>query len=272
MSYLEAPATKLLATHCAVCRKALVDAVSVESGMGPDCRRKYLKPEEGAPEHRAQANKLVYLVAAKQEGPEVLEAVSAVAALGFKTLADILIKRLAKVRITVEGSTLLLKSPYSETAVPLLARVPGRRWDKERKLNTFPVSSRGKLWDALKAGYNGVIAHGPNGFFTIGASASTTLPVVNEDEAAAKHAPVLDRYTAVAVETALLERGHTSMTTEATPQLHPDERYMMEMDAKADREQTEREERAKHEARGAQSARGSLQQIRRKFKADLYRS
>ena len=40
-SYLTAPATKMLATHCAVCARALVDAKSVELGIGPDCRKKY---------------------------------------------------------------------------------------------------------------------------------------------------------------------------------------------------------------------------------------
>jgi hypothetical protein len=41
MSYESAPATKLLATHCACCSRPLVDAVSVETGIGPDCRKKH---------------------------------------------------------------------------------------------------------------------------------------------------------------------------------------------------------------------------------------
>lgn len=35
-TYENAPATKMLATNCVVCGRALVDAVSVEMGIGPD--------------------------------------------------------------------------------------------------------------------------------------------------------------------------------------------------------------------------------------------
>jgi hypothetical protein len=37
-NYVNAAATKLLATHCACCGKPLVDADSVQAGVGPDCR------------------------------------------------------------------------------------------------------------------------------------------------------------------------------------------------------------------------------------------
>ena len=38
MSYENAPATMLVATHCCVCNRPLVDADSVEMGIGPTCR------------------------------------------------------------------------------------------------------------------------------------------------------------------------------------------------------------------------------------------
>ena len=41
MSYENAPATRMLATHCAACGRPLVDATSVETGMGPVCRERY---------------------------------------------------------------------------------------------------------------------------------------------------------------------------------------------------------------------------------------
>lgn len=37
-TYENAPATKFVATHCACCGRALVDALSVQTGIGPDCR------------------------------------------------------------------------------------------------------------------------------------------------------------------------------------------------------------------------------------------
>lgn len=41
MTYEAAPATKMLAVDCACCRKELLDAKSVELGMGPVCRKKH---------------------------------------------------------------------------------------------------------------------------------------------------------------------------------------------------------------------------------------
>jgi len=63
MSYETAPATILLATRCCVCNRPLVDAVSVELGIGPDCREKYGYNVDVEPEAREAANKLVHRVA-----------------------------------------------------------------------------------------------------------------------------------------------------------------------------------------------------------------
>jgi hypothetical protein len=41
MSYENAPATIMLATHCACCARSLVDAASIEAGMGPVCRKRH---------------------------------------------------------------------------------------------------------------------------------------------------------------------------------------------------------------------------------------
>jgi hypothetical protein len=41
MSYENAPATEMLATHCAICSRPLLDAVSVEIGIGPVCRQRH---------------------------------------------------------------------------------------------------------------------------------------------------------------------------------------------------------------------------------------
>jgi len=40
-SYINATATKFIATHCAVCGKALVDADSVQMAIGPECRKRH---------------------------------------------------------------------------------------------------------------------------------------------------------------------------------------------------------------------------------------
>lgn len=49
MSHENAPATQLVATRCCACRTPLVDANSVELGIGPICRRKTAKEDVGQP-------------------------------------------------------------------------------------------------------------------------------------------------------------------------------------------------------------------------------
>jgi len=40
-TYENAPATRLLATRCACCGRKLVDALSVQTGIGPECRTRH---------------------------------------------------------------------------------------------------------------------------------------------------------------------------------------------------------------------------------------
>lgn len=93
-TYENAPATKLLATNCACCGRALVDAVSVETGIGPDCREKYgVSFEIGTPAHD-EANALVHEVARKGVSKERARQIfDRIAALGFVVLAERIAKR-----------------------------------------------------------------------------------------------------------------------------------------------------------------------------------
>lgn len=88
--------------------------------------------------------------------------------LGFQRLAARIAKRVAKVRIRIEDGLYVVKAPFDDNAVTLLRRVPGRWWDGERRVTTFPVTSRTALWKALKEAYRGFAADGPQGLFTIG--------------------------------------------------------------------------------------------------------
>lgn len=64
MSYTNAPACTMLATQCCVCNRPLLDAISVEMGIGPECRKKYMGKGEGLSEEaRKEANQIVYQLA-----------------------------------------------------------------------------------------------------------------------------------------------------------------------------------------------------------------
>lgn len=93
-SFVNAPATKLLATACACCGRALVDAVSVETGIGPECRKMHAVDVVVDESKRAEANVLVHSVAKKgvKKG-ECAKICKQLAALGFVVLAARIMKR-----------------------------------------------------------------------------------------------------------------------------------------------------------------------------------
>lgn len=168
MGYEDAKATKMLATHCAACGKELVDAVSVETGVGPVCRKKHGYNADVDPEARAEANKLVYLVALEQGGIKVAEATARLRELGFAKLADRIEKRAVSIRIEeLPSGRFAVKSPFDEAAVEAMKRTPGRRWNREEKVNSFPVTSKGAIWAILRRYYPGAIAVGPKGPFQV---------------------------------------------------------------------------------------------------------
>ncbi len=172
-NYENAPATKILATHCAACARPLLDAVSVEAGMGPDCRKKYMRADGATAEARTMANLIVNMIALKISGnPDFAETnvgigIDKLRELGFDKLADKLTKAHVSVRIEREAGARVVVSGYSESFVDAARRIPGRRWDKERKATTFPESAASDVFAALKASYPGATAHGPKGYFVL---------------------------------------------------------------------------------------------------------
>ena len=94
MSYENAPATKMLATNCACCGRPLVDAKSVECGIGPDCREKYGVDVDVTEAAREEANKIVFQLArgglTREDARPLFDKL---AALGFVVLAERVAKR-----------------------------------------------------------------------------------------------------------------------------------------------------------------------------------
>lgn len=168
-NYENAPATRMLASNCACCSRALVDAKSVEIGVGPECRKRHGLDIDVDENTRIQANKIVYEIALEQNGPMVVEKCVELRELGFTALAARILHRLKTIIITVEGDSLILKSPYDPEAVQAIASIPGRRWDRDRKVNSIPALQKRALWDVLKRHYRGFMGVGPKGAFEISA-------------------------------------------------------------------------------------------------------
>jgi len=203
--YTDATATELLATHCCLCGRALLDAASVERGLGPTCAEKAGVGEaaheadwtralavlaavtiDGASlsswscDARAVCNALVHRVGRDPLAAEVPAIVEAIEALGYLKLAATLADRLVPVtvRVEAEGEALVVSADLPRGAVfeaflAEMRRVPGRRWNSERKVDIIPAKSRKHLFAAL---LNGL----PEGAVIVG----TRVVVIHHDVAA----------------------------------------------------------------------------------------
>lgn len=168
-SYESAPATVMLATFCACCSRPLVDAKSVQTGMGPSCMSKHGFTLDVSEEARKEANRLVYEIALDQTGPRVMENLKALRVLGFDKLAERIEKRILVVDITVEGGSLVVKAPYNETFLQGSFGLKGRYFDRARKVTIIAASAKPELWTLLQRAYPGLTGRGPKGLFQIGA-------------------------------------------------------------------------------------------------------
>jgi len=165
MAYENAPATRMIAAECACCARPLVDSVSVETGMGPVCREKhgYFEPS-ATEESRKAANAIVHRIACAQTGPTVAPMIAALHALGFRTLAARIAKRLGAIHVTRDADgALAVKAPFSEAFNASVRRCRGQRWVADRKVRRVPPSERAELWAALKASYpRGTVVFAPD--------------------------------------------------------------------------------------------------------------
>lgn len=175
-SYVNAPATKMLATHCAVCARPLLDAQSVECGIGPDCRKRYgYDMPEAADDVRKAANALVREIAKIQKGDAALALAEELRKLGWVQLSARIATRLTKIHIVEKGDGLLaVTTPYSSFfGSTLRAAIPGTRWDVKAKVWLVPEKEdgvRAKLHKILVDRFAGMWAVGPKGPFVLKAA------------------------------------------------------------------------------------------------------
>lgn len=204
-TYENAPATLMLATHCCVCGRPLLDSDSVEMGIGPTCRGKtgftaepnwdavctslglfaqgtddmqrlYLfeaamshLEDRGKVDTHKMSNLITrYIAAGWRTDCKIGHLIDAVQHMGRPELADILRERLYEVRIVQSGNEdLLVYTPYNDTFRDCMWRGRVGRWDKPAKAYRVPVCNKQALFQALKTAYAGTNAHGPKGEFRL---------------------------------------------------------------------------------------------------------
>lgn len=215
MSYESSPGCKLVATNCACCGKALVDAPSLAAGMGPICRKKHGFDVNCDAATRTEVNTIVYALAANPRAADVRMKLARLVALDFEKLAKRISKRLGSagmLTITEVDGELHLAAPYNPAATEHLRRVPGRQWDATSKVNRFPATSRALLLWAMRQGYAGATVSGPKGLFVLEAlklgeqpparpqvpvstKVEKTVHVIEDGRTLLVHAPYSDRST-----------------------------------------------------------------------------
>ena len=169
MTYENAPGTKMLATHCICCGRPLLDALSVEVGIGPVCRKKveYTKTQVSQ-EARLRANGLVHHMAMDQGNFDLLDSVyRQLCNLGFKTLADTIGSRLSNIKITEDRNKLYIQAPYNPRFIELSRYLPGRHWSKRKRRTEFRVTAKVPLYYALKKAYPNHIGFSYKGPFKL---------------------------------------------------------------------------------------------------------
>jgi hypothetical protein len=168
MTYESAPGTKMLATRCICCGRPLLDAVSVEVGIGPVCRKKSGYEDVFYSENRSIANVLVRRLAQDQSNFSLLYTTYLqLQKLGFERLADTIGSRLADIKIVEKDQKLYVTSPYNPTFVEATCFIPGRKWDKKKRHTEFNANTKGALYCALKKAYPGYIGFGAKGPFKL---------------------------------------------------------------------------------------------------------
>lgn len=189
----------LVATHCACCGRPLKDATSVEFGVGPICRGKYLY-EDALPvsnetldkvrtlvnsdldssvrsyvwnrlvndDSRAAANHLVKFIAVHQKDAESMPALRILKLMGYADLVARVEKRIkAAILIEVKDRMVTIESPYNPEFVKAVRAIKGRKYNRENKTWSVPVTAKKSLWSAMLQNFSGSLGKGPKGPFVI---------------------------------------------------------------------------------------------------------
>jgi hypothetical protein len=178
MSYTAAPACQLLATHCCCCGRPLVDSVSVELGIGPECRKGFDGNIDSAtPDECNRLTRLAAVAAQSGNVERVREIAAEIESMGLVSLADKVRKRFVnaekKCKITIidNGDMLVVETPFrrkdSSGFIEAWRNIPGRRYDRNRNANVVPVNQKRQLWQLLQRFFPGEFGKGPQGVFRI---------------------------------------------------------------------------------------------------------
>lgn len=156
---------RLMDTRCCICNKSLKDAVSVEIGIGPLCRKKYGHAEVNDAD-RDFINALTSecaLHAVKGEIDEIFTTAEEIYKRGYETLANKIILNFVEIQCIQEKDTFILKVPFNREFNDALymkwalfedSRPQWVKKEKHRTMSNTP-KNRGLIFDLLKKCFDG---------------------------------------------------------------------------------------------------------------------
>lgn len=182
-NYVESPVCNMVATNCACCGRPLVDAKSVEFGIGPICRGKYSMTEPdgelkldlaqvlldqliedhgfertfGLDDRQNAVNKLAYWAACHQGEKMAAIVAQVIHALGYVKFAEKIADHAGAAPVTGtlsdDGLHVFVVAPYRSEALDAWRNIPGRRWMGNDQGNRIPVTSLPQVRDLVAKYY-----------------------------------------------------------------------------------------------------------------------
>jgi len=170
MTYQSMLATRLLRSRCLVCGLKLLDSKSLEIGIGPVCRQR-LDYDRAACRidgpKRQEANDIIHALVEGTDDPQLDCRVARLRELGFRALADLVLRRLVVIRIEYltlpDGVYLDVQTPYSANALAAWRAIPDRFWNPPTKTNRIPIEQEVALHALLTEHYGGLVGRDANG-------------------------------------------------------------------------------------------------------------
>ena len=67
-----------------------------------------------------------------------------------------------------EDGSFTVKCPYNQDFLTYTTRLPGRRWDKVKKVTAFSADAKQGVWVAIQRAYPSAVLTTPKGTFLLG--------------------------------------------------------------------------------------------------------
>lgn len=191
MSYLNSPSIEIVATKCFLCNRPLLDANSVESGIGPICKKKIGYFDENSQDDykyenigiseidnavleklsindcRGAVNSLINFCSRCIKDKElIIKIVKQIDNLGYKELSKKIFYYICDIIIEQDNDLLYISYPKDRRMDWVINKNNGK-WDSKLEKYIINKNNKKRIWGAFKKFFPGSFCIGPKGVFKI---------------------------------------------------------------------------------------------------------